>query len=83
MSRTPDPQVAALRLQIAKLYRETDMTQQEIADELNIVPSAVNTAISLHIPMAERRRLVKKRRVNARLKEQKRVCPHCGRPLAD
>ncbi|ABI33171.1 PfWMP4_27 [Phormidium phage Pf-WMP4] len=57
------------------------MTQQEIADELNIAGSAVNTAISMLIPMDERKRLVQKRRKAARIRELLRVCPHCGKPL--
>ncbi|UOL49082.1 hypothetical protein [Leptolyngbya phage Lbo240-yong1] len=70
-----------LRQHIADLYRHTMMTQQEIADELNIAGSAVNTAISMLIPMDERKRLVQKRRKAARIRELARVCPHCGKPL--
>ncbi|UZV39952.1 hypothetical protein LPP1_g26 [Leptolyngbya phage LPP-1] len=81
MSRVPDPKVAAMRKRIAELYRTTMMTQQEIAEALEIVPSAVNTAITMYIPMAERKELVRKRRVNARLKELRPICPHCGKPL--
>lgn len=73
--------VAKMRQHIADLYRHTMMTQQEIADELNIAGSAVNTAISMLIPMDERKRLVQKRRKAARIRELVKVCPHCGEPL--
>lgn len=81
--RYTETDLNTLRDYIALLYRTTEMTQDEIAAAVGCRVSAVNTAISLRIPLAERATLVSKRRRNARRRElAATVCPHCGGSLS-